>query len=527
MKTLLSILLLLSLALPASAQLHVNWTRFVGRDSCCSAIQYAIPSRDGNIVFTGYTGALDWVDTSTSGDMPGTSWGGGVFVGKMDSNHNILWLHIYGGGGGYCICQTADNGYAIVAGANGDYGYVTGYHGGGEDLWLFKIDSVGNFMWGNCFGSCTASSMPMSLAITKDNGYILLGATNGSDCDVPYHIGTSEFQLDWFVVKTDSTGHKQWAKDLGGSQDELGSGYGTILTADTGYYLIGSSASTDHDCIDTTWHSGVNTNYDYYVLHLNDTGHVIWAKSFGGSNIDMPYNAIWDYRDSTIVINGYTVSNNYMVSGLHGSDQDFWVIKVSKNGNLIWQKTLGGGANDFGTSIAITDSGYVAFGSTGTLNEDLWMFDLDKNGNIYDNIIFGGTNEEIPGNAFPYKNGFITNGLSASIAGFTDGNNCGTMGWGERGFVSYINKIPVYINKIAESMNTFTIYPNPTNEFIFFNSTEIGKITIINYLGQQMLSKKINHDILKCTVHDWANGLYIAQWQGEDGYIITTKFIKN
>ncbi len=93
---------------------------------------------------------------------------------------------------------------------------------------------------------------------------------------------------------------------------------GAILSVGNYYYLLSDTYSTDHDCTDTTWHSGVYTDYNYCVLKLDNAGNVLWNKSYGGSSIEHLHAALFDDRDSTILMMGTAYSNDYMVTDSHG-----------------------------------------------------------------------------------------------------------------------------------------------------------------------------------------------------------------
>jgi len=188
------------------------------------------------------------------------------------------------------------------------------------------------------------------------------------------------------------------------------------------------SNSIDHDCTDTAWHPGVNTGYDYYALKLNDTGALLWDSSYGGSGEDASAYAMFDTRDSTIIVNGTTSSNDYMVTGYHEclDAGDMWVVKLNRNGTLQWGKTLGSVQQEKGTGVCIgDDNSYAAYGSTYYNNcydstigdiggEDCWLFVLDNSGNEISNKIIGGTADEIPNSTIPYLKGYVISGISES-----------------------------------------------------------------------------------------------------------------
>lgn len=56
------------------------------------------------------------------------------------------------------------------------------------------------------------------------------------------------------------------------------------------------------------------------------------------------------------MVAGETVSNDGEVSGNHGSG-DFWVVNLDDNGNIRWQKCLGGTDIENANSIQQTADG--------------------------------------------------------------------------------------------------------------------------------------------------------------------------
>ena len=170
----------------------------------------------------------------------------------------------------------------------------------------------------------------------------------------------------------------------------------------------------------------MNTGDDYYILKLDDTGKVLWDSSYGGSGTDLPYQALFDARDSTIVINGNTTSADYMVTDSHGGG-DMWVLKLNKNGTLVWEKCLGSPAAESGNSICISSNGgYAAYGGTNGVigGSDAWVICVNNAGNEIVSKIFGGTDMERPSTIVPYLNGYAAMGVSGSKV-FTEGTTYG------------------------------------------------------------------------------------------------------
>jgi type IX secretion system substrate protein len=520
----------------SAQQLVVNTTRFVGGDASCgySETRYAIPTTDGGVLFVGLTTCY-----SGGGDIPanfpdtiGAEPQGNVLIGKLDSNMNLSWVKVYGGNRDDLATgavQTSDGGYAVLAFTGSNDIDVSGNHGS-EDLWLIRLDASGNLLWQKCYGSAY-DEQSGAIALTPDGGFIFYGVSNGAGGDVPTHYSGSQFDYDWVVIKTDSAGNKQWAKSIGGTNDE--NIYGSILVVDTCYYLVSSSASTDHDCTDTVWHAGVHTESDYYVFKLDASGNILWDSSYGGGNGDVAYNAKWDARDSSVVINGITTANGYMVSGFHGQE-DMWVIKISKNGVLKWQACMGGPENDEGSSISLSKDGYVAYGSTspGTIGlEDAWVFSLAMNGGSLTDKKFGGTGDQWMSSIVPFKQGFAATGYTNSLS-FTEGLNIGHFpGLAGETFVTYIDYWPLGIqNANPSAIQNVTLYPNPTNGIVRLILPEgNGNFSVTNYIGEivQSSMRKTSELNIDVNAANWANGLYIVKWQGEDGTVLINKFIKN
>lgn len=95
-----------------------------------------------------------------------------------------------------------------------------------------------------------------------------------------------------------------------------------------------------------------------------------WSKTFGGSQIENS-NSIVSTSDGGFLVLGYTDSNDGDVVKFHDL-KDIWLTKIDNNGQLEWQKTIGGSLDDFGYSIiASTDGNYVIAGYSGSSDGDV------------------------------------------------------------------------------------------------------------------------------------------------------------
>ena len=110
--------------------------------------------------------------------------------------------------------------------------------------------------------------------------------------------------------------------------------------------------------------------YDFWVIKISATGELIWEKSYGGSQIDEA-RSIAATNDGNYIIVGDTRSNDLDVSQNFGG-ADVWVIKISPIGEIIWEKSFGGSSFDISRSIKTTqDNGFLISGSSRSANGDL------------------------------------------------------------------------------------------------------------------------------------------------------------
>jgi uncharacterized delta-60 repeat protein len=266
---------------------------------------------------------------------------------KLSPNGAVQWQKSYGADDdfAYSIQETADGGY-IVAGDTWSSG--TGSH----DCWVLRLDPHGDVQWQKSYGGADGD-FTYSIQETADGGYIVAGHTWSS--------GT--WDTNFWVLKLNTDGDVQWQKSYGGADDEFA--WSIQETADGGYIAAGATAS---------FGAG---HYDCWVLKLNADGDVQWQKSYGGTEED-DGRSIRETADGGYIVAGATAS--------FGAGTDLWVLRLSPNGDVLWQKSYGGADEDFAWSIEeAADGGYIVAGSTmsfGAGGNDLWVLKLDPDGNI-------------------------------------------------------------------------------------------------------------------------------------------------
>ncbi|RYF84963.1 MAG: gliding motility-associated C-terminal domain-containing protein, partial [Chitinophagaceae bacterium] len=143
-------------------------------------------------------------------------------------------------------------------------------------------------------------------------------------------------------------------------------------------------------------------NYDAWLLALDNNGNKIFSKIYGGSQNDVAY-SMTAGADGSLTLCGYTTSNDGDVSGAKGS-QDYWILNISQAGNLNWQKVLGGSDADYCNAIVTDfDGGYIAAGisysNDGDVDDargegDYWVVKLSANGTVVWKRNFGGSEND-------------------------------------------------------------------------------------------------------------------------------------
>jgi len=145
------------------------------------------------------------------------------------------------------------------------------------------------------------------------------------------------------VVKYNSSGTKQWTKQLGSSSDDYANG---IVTDSSGSVYI---SGTTYGGLDGNTSAGIA---DLFVVKYNSSGTKQWTKQMGTSRTD---SAIGVASDSSG--NVYVAGGTY--GGLDGNSNqdnaDLFVVKYNSIGTQQWTKQLGTSSHDFDEGV-VTDS---------------------------------------------------------------------------------------------------------------------------------------------------------------------------
>ncbi len=360
---------------------NIQWDRSIGGSSLDSGKSIHQTS-DGGYICGG------WSYSPISGDKTANSALRDYWIVKLDSQGNKLWDKTYGGNEDdelYFVNQTTDGGYFCagfsVSGISGDKTEVCR---GLEDIWVLKLDSVGNIQWQKTIGGDSWDKLA-SAEVTSDRG-IILGASSYSSISGD-KTEARRGDTDFWIIKLDEFGNISWQKTLGGNSEERL--FSIIQTLEGGYIAAGSSNSNISG--DKTVNcKGMD---DMWVVKLDDVGNIQWQNSYGGYNLDWAF-GIAQFPDGNYACLGYSVSlkSGNKTESTFGSE-DYWVLKLDTIGNIIWQKDLGGISSDVGLSLhigldnSIVLGGYSRSPISGNKTEDprgtidYWILKMESQNN--------------------------------------------------------------------------------------------------------------------------------------------------
>jgi hypothetical protein len=287
-----------------------------------------------------------WANCARSASLTGNN---DFWVIKTDTLGNKLWEFDYGGldqNEMHCAVNTSDGGILLGGISNSGVGgdktqpnwdtLLSTY-----DFWIVKINSSGVKLWDKRFGG-TDEEMLYSMEQTSDNGFILGGISfsdSSGDKSQP-NWNSTLYSPDYWIVKIDSLGNKEWDKRFGGNHiDRLSN---VRQTPDGGYILMGSSFSNiSGDKTEAPWDS-TNSTGDYWIVKTDSAGNKQWDKRLGGTHNE-------EGTGSTL----FPLTGGYIFTGGSASDASgdktennnwggyqYWAIKTDSNGIKEWDKSV-------------------------------------------------------------------------------------------------------------------------------------------------------------------------------------------
>lgn len=503
------------------AQPGIEWQKTIGGNNSDGLVK-VILAQDGYLLsgtsFSNISG-----DKTVSGFSNQThNW-----IVKINLQSEILWQKAFGGSIGELnnnLVSTIDNGFLISNTSSSNIsGNKTENSRGEGDYWLVKTDELGTIEWQKTIGGSGSDFDMMAIPCT-DGGYFVGGSSRSpiSGEKTENFRGFSSLNADFWVLKLDENRNIEWQRTIGGGDEDL---FKTVCQTNDGGFLIGGRSRSNIG-FEKSENSRGNS-HDFWILKLSSLGDIEWQKIIGSTDTDLlsdmlitPENDILIGGTSAGLISGdKTVESN----GL----SDFWILKLTSIGEIVWQKSIGGNDQESLNSITFTTDGhYLLSGSSNssisgdkTSNSrglsDYWVVLIDTDGNITGQKTIGGSQNDGNTNVIKTPDGgyFVA---GSSLSGIS-----GEKTEASRGQSDY------WVLKLESNSLTFSnptlagikVYPNPTTELLYINFDK-------EFTGSIIQSDVVGKEIKQIKVSDSKN--IIFQLEGADGiYFITIATTSN
>ena len=331
------------------------------------------------------------------------------------------WIKTFGGSKNdvaKAVIPTTDGGFAVLGHTQSNDGDLLGKPDESFDVWLLKFDASGNIRWNKTYGG-SGDDRGKSLLEKQAGGFVVLGY---KEITVTGDVSNTLSSNIW-LASLDASGSVLWEKTFGYS----GNDYGThlIQTADGGYLMVG--------VLDVTASGGLGNRSmqrhaggDYWAIKLNASGNVEWQNYYGGGFTDTPYD-VTVTPDGGYIIIGSSDSNETDISNNRGS-YDFWVVKISDKGDLLWEKNYGGNQIDEAHAVLLdADGNFIVVGDTRSSDQnitsnkggaDLWVIKISPTGELLHENTFGGSSFDVGRSIFRTSNNrLLISGSSRSMDG--------------------------------------------------------------------------------------------------------------
>lgn len=292
----------------------------------------------------------------------------GDLLGVPSNGNHDIWLNIfnplnslnvnllYGGSDADFPARLhflADGSVLVLGDSGSSDGDISTSNKGVIDIWLLKIDSLGNILWDRSYGS-SAFDVGRSI-IEVPGGYLILGTSLGNDGDIT---PGGFVEAGGWMIMIDNQGNKLWDKSFGhiGCKNLIAG----KITGDNSLLVVGSGFQTPAD--------SVSGNTDIFLLHFDLSYQLIKTESWGGSDEDIVTDVLFDEDNARIYYTGSTKSSDGDFP-LNKGMEDIWLAMSDYDGNLLYASTFGGSFDDTGINLLLPYPGILWLAST-TLSID-------------------------------------------------------------------------------------------------------------------------------------------------------------
>jgi len=362
------------------------WAKQIGSTGADQGWPIAVDN-SGNMYTAGFfTGTVDFNPGGVVTNLT-TAGASSVYILKYNSLGDLLWAKGMIGSGTDKVrsisVDTSGNIYTIgmfssVTDFDPGVGTANLTSAGGNDIFISKLDTDGNYVWVKQIGS-TSSDSGWGIALDSNSNVYSTGIFNGT-VDFDPGVGTANLTSaggnDIFISKLDTDGNYIWAKRIGSNLADVGNSIivdssGNVYT--TGYFngtVDFDPAGGGHTL------TSIGTN-NIFISKLDTDGNYVFGKGLIGQTTDSGWNIQLDSNGNIYSTGQFSSTTDFdpgvgIQNLVSAGSADIYVSKLDINGDYLWAKRIGSTLSDIGQSLTVDSSGnvYTTGYFTGTVDFD-------------------------------------------------------------------------------------------------------------------------------------------------------------
>lgn len=330
------------------------WTRLIGTPAD-ELIHAAAVDDAGNVYIAG----------ATSGAFPlETAQGmGDVFLAKLNTSGDLVWLHQIGTGAADSVAGAAVLGTNAVCFAGTTSGDLDGENNVGlADAYVTLYDATGTRQWTRLVGT-TSAEEGNAVAIGPSGKCYVGGATAGA------LQGSNLGGKDAFVAEYLPNGGQTFLRQFGSTADQRAVGVVVDEPRDRIYVSGDTLASFGGQILD-------GPSDPFVVAYDRSAGTIDWTRFVGGGSVENP-------AEVALLSDGRIVAAYYAFQFV--TNEDIVVVQLDTGGTVSWTTAASTGSLDYFSALDTDDYGnsYVTgytMGSMGAPNAGSWDYVVVKFG---------------------------------------------------------------------------------------------------------------------------------------------------
>ncbi|KAA0128368.1 T9SS type A sorting domain-containing protein [Chryseobacterium sp. SN22] len=271
----------------------------------------------------------------------------------------------------------------------------------GYNFHLIKLNQQGEEVWEKYFSGKNHDFLSATVG-TQEGGFLMAGtsfSSKGLDKKEESKGGS-----DFWLVRINEFGDELWQKTIGSSADE--EARAVIQTTDLGFYVAGNTTLREPQ--------GALQGYgskDVLVVRLDKNGKELSQLVLGGRGLD-------EVEKMIPTLDGGALLGIYSRSSVGGSkktenygDGDYYIVKLSKDNKVEWEKNFGGTGDDHLRTLAMTSTGYLIGGESRSERSGNKTVDIEEGTDLW-LISVNTRGEEIWQKSYNFKNRDVLMGMS-------------------------------------------------------------------------------------------------------------------